>query len=294
MPSEPSPAPLQNGLRLLDGLSFAALRTLFTKGPGAARKVVGATLGAVQPKRNPWTVSPWDIARAFATPESVAIHGGDWTDGTTAPLERFIIALLLRSFAPRQIVEVGTYRGVTTRLLLDNLPSGAHLHTIDLPPAVDPQSLTAATDARLIITREVGIQYHSHPLADRVTQILGNTFEPATWSQVPEGVEFAFIDASHSYEAARNDTERLWPKLMPGAVVIWHDYTETVSAERGVGKYIRERLPSDAGIFLCEGTDLALRLPVEALRAGEARVAAAYPPGHAPVRKGPLVPAWHR
>jgi Methyltransferase domain len=294
MASTQASSPLRQLVRSIDGFSLATLRTLLFRGPGKARKVIGATLQAASPNPNPWTVSEWTLVRAFPTSQPLLLNGGDWTDGCTAPLERFIMALLLRHFAPKLVVEVGTYRGITTRLLLDNLSEDARIYTIDLPLGASASEFNESTDARLIAGRKVGIEYHSHPRAGQVTQILGNTLEAETWKTIPNGVDFAFIDASHSYEAVRNDTERVWPKLAPNAVVMWHDYTQDVSHERGVGQYIRELIPKDPGIFLCEGTDMAFRVPVEALRQAETRLPQWFVDGSYPRRFPAGVTAWRR
>jgi len=282
--------PLIEAAKLIDGMSLAAVRTLVLRGPAAARKVIGGALATVWPKPAPQVMDYWDIVRAFPVKGNVVIEAGSWQDGCTAPLERFLTAQLLRFFRPVTILEVGTYGGTTTRLLLDNMPAEARVYTIDLPPDVKASDVAAASDERLIQHRQVGVEYRDHPLAKNVTQILGNTFEPATWQQAPEGVDFAFIDASHSYEAVRNDTERLWPKLSPAAVVLWHDYTETDSPERGVGKYLRERMTREQDIFVCAGTDLACRIPQALLAEGAARVPGWYPAEDYPRRRprGPL------
>lgn len=281
--------PLIEVVKLIDGLSLAAVRTWLLRGPAAARKVVGGALATVWPKPPPQVMDYWDIVRAFPATENLVIDAGSWQDGCTAPLERFLIAQLVRHFQPRTIVEVGTYRGTTTRLLLDNMPPDARIYTIDLPLDAKASEITAASDERLIRHRQVGAEYQAHPLAKNVTQILGNTFEAATWEQVPEGIDFAFIDASHSYEAVRNDTERLWPKLSPKAIVLWHDFTETDSRERGVGKYLRERMALELDTFVCAGTDMACHIPQAILAEGAARVPGWHPAADY-ARRRPLGP----
>ncbi len=270
---------IRNLFRALAGCSPAALWALATRGPGAARKVIGGALATYWPNPGPPTMSFWDIVRAFPANDDLIINAGSWQDGCTAPLERFILAQLVRHFKPRTIVEVGTYRGVTTRLLLDNIPSGSRIYTIDLPLETDAGGLQAVSDERLITHRVVGADYLQHPNRAAVTQILGDTFDPLTWKQVPDNVEFAFIDASHSYEAVRNDTEKLWPKLSKGAVILWHDYTETVSPERGVGRYIRELMRKHEDVFVCSGTDMAARIPQPLLLEGAKRVPGWHPAG---------------
>ncbi len=88
----------------------------------------------------------------------------------------------------------------------------------------------------------------------------------------------------------RNDTERLWPKLSAEAVVLWHDYTETDSPERGVGRYLRERMVGEQEIFVCAGTDMACRAPQALLAEGAARVPGWHPAGDYARRRpaGPL------
>ncbi|MEI8342664.1 MAG: class I SAM-dependent methyltransferase [Verrucomicrobiota bacterium] len=265
--------------RAVGGCSPVALWALATRGPAVARKVIGGTLATLWPKQGAPVMSFWDIVRAFPVDEELIIHAGSWQDGCTAPLERFVMAQLLHFFKPKKIVEVGTYRGTTTRLLLDNLSPDARIFTIDLPLETDASSLQAMSDERLIIHRKVGAEYHPHPRREAVTQILGDTFDPKTWEQVPDGIDFVFIDASHSYEAVRNDTEKVWPKLTENAVILWHDYTESVSPERGVGRYIRELMETKEDVFVCAATDMAIRIPQPLLAEGAARVPGWHPSG---------------
>jgi predicted O-methyltransferase YrrM len=271
--------PVSQALRAMDGCSLAAMRKLVTEGEGAARAVVSATLAAANPRRVPAMLS-LDIVRAFPVQENPVIYAGAWTSGCTTPLERFLIAQLLRYFHPDMIVEVGTFRGETTRLILDNSNDSARVCTIDLPIQTAGESVQAATDLGLIQHRMVGEAFVGHARAAQMTQVFGDTFDPGTWERIPNGVQFAFIDASHSYDAVRNDTEQLWPKLTPDAVVIWHDYTDWVSPERGVGKYLRERMLHEKDIFICPETSLGFRIPLPILTAALDRVPSWFPAGH--------------
>jgi hypothetical protein len=63
-------------------------------------------------------VSYWDVVRASPVEENVAVYGGGWYGGCTAPLERYLLAHLVRYFKPKTPIEIGTFRGGTTRLLL--------------------------------------------------------------------------------------------------------------------------------------------------------------------------------
>ncbi len=273
---------IRTALRSLDGFSIAATRVLITRGPKSARKVIGETLRAATAPDQYHTADLFDLVRAFAVDETLVFDGGSWVDGCTAAHERFLLAQLVRFFKPRTLLEVGTYRGATTRLFLDHLPDQATIYTIDLPPRCDLSEVSRATDEHLILNREVGAEYRAHIKAQSVVQIFGNTFHSATWKQIPDGIEFAFIDASHSYEAVRNDTEMVRGKCSVDAVVVWHDYCEGDPhnpGEYGVGKYIREEMRAREDVFIVLGTTLGMQIPVPALLEAEKRIASFFPSG---------------
>ncbi len=283
---------LRKSLRAAAGVSPAAVWVLLQRGPAAAREVLGETLRAARKRGSEPVASPWDLVRAFAVDENIVLNSYNWFDGSMAPLERFLLAQLVRYFKPKTILEIGTFRGTTTRLFLDNAPSIARIYTIDLPTAVNPSEVRAATDARLIQHRKVGADFDGHPGAERVVQVFGSSLDSSTWEQIPRGIEFAFIDASHSYDAVRNDTERTFQVLAEGGVVAWHDYTEDESLERGVGKYLREKMATRKNIFCCSDTDLALRVPASALIEGRRRIAEYFPGRQLDVLDGEAAFSW--
>jgi len=247
-----------------------------THGSAAARSVMWQTRQAalrIDPRLSR-VVSFWDLVRAFPTSEDVVLFAGGWNDGCTAPLERYLLAHLIRYFRPKLFLEVGTFRGCTTRIVLDNVQDSSTIYTIDLP--VDQErdftSIPAATDERLIRQHVVGLEYRDHPRKGQIHQVFGNTFDPVTWEGIPGGVDFAFIDASHSYEAVKNDSENVGRKMDESAVIVWHDFTEGDSSERGVGQFIREQMKQRDDIFLCEATTLAIRIPSLRLRESRHRI----------------------
>ncbi|NDQ56079.1 MAG: class I SAM-dependent methyltransferase [Acidipila sp.] len=210
----------------------------------------------------------------FATDEYVIIHDGEWTDGCISPLERYLLAHLIHYFKPKVLLEVGTYRGCTTRIFHDNALEGAQIYTVDLPPKVEAKSVPHASDLRLIDTRDVGVVFSTCAADGRcqIHQIFGNTFDPQTWGKLPEHCDFIFIDASHTYEAVRNDTRQALKHCGPRTVVVWHDYSEHVTVERGVGRFIRELMRERSDIFICPDTTLAILIPAEEFKAGQERV----------------------
>lgn len=260
-------------LKFIDGCSLAAVRVGLTRGPAAARKVIGETLRAAHPPDVP-QIHWWDLARMFANDENIVLHDGEWTDGCIAPLERYLLAHLVHYFKPKVLLEVGTYRGCTTRLLHDNAPAGAEIYTIDLPPGVAATAVAHSSDARLINTRDVGATFAHFSGNGRckIRQVFGSTFDASTWEGLPRQFDFVFIDASHTYEAVRNDTRRVLQRCGRGTVVAWHDYSEHVAVERGVGRFIRELMRERSDIYVCPDSTLALLLPSAQVEAGRRRV----------------------
>jgi predicted O-methyltransferase YrrM len=269
---------IRESIRAVEGCSLAAVRTLVSRGPGPARKVMGETLkAATPPDQSLHTMTAWSLVRSFPLGQEVSVKADGWFDGSTAPLERFLMAYLVRYFQPKTILEIGTYRGTTTRLFLDNMPATTKIYTVDLPLGTEAAEIEASTDARLIKHRRLGIDFQGHPLEKNVTQVLGNTMDQKTWENIPAEIDFAFIDASHSYEAVKVDSEQTFKKLSSRGVVLWHDYSENETAERGVGKYIRELMRSREDIFICPETDIAFRIPLEILLEGAQRVPDFFP-----------------
>jgi len=53
-------------------------------------------------------------------------------------------------------------------------------------------------------------------------------------------LDFAFIDADHSYEGAHPDVEAWWPKIAPGGVLGGHDYDLPTHPHFGVKRAVDE------------------------------------------------------
>ena len=91
------------------------------------------------------------------------------------------------------------------------------IYTIDLPDDEVPGNIT---DLRLAANKRRPFLSPS----DRVRQILTDSKK---WDGLLDRkVQFAFIDADHSYAGIRNDTEKTIPLLDSYACICWHDALE--------------------------------------------------------------------
>ena len=152
------------------------------------------------------------------------------------PGELAVLCSLVKWKNPQVVVEIGTFKGLTTLHLSKNTSDTCHIYTVDLPPEAakdpsifsDPQLVQKATKTERA--------YGNDP---KITQILQDS-TTIEWGKILDRpVDFAFVDASHLYHHVRGDTEGILKVLAPEGVVVWHDY-RPVEIRRGVKKYLVE------------------------------------------------------
>lgn len=162
---------------------------------------------------------------------------------------------LLVAENPREVLEIGTYMGHTTRAMAENLDT-ATIHTLDLPPdfsaAADVAGLPPKDDFHLIARRVIGREFQGRDCQKRIVQHFGDT---ATYDFQKAGrPTFFFIDGSHTYEYCKSDSEKCLALCPAGGVFLWHDCNET---HPGVVRFVLEWRALGRDIVRIEGTDLA-------------------------------------
>jgi predicted O-methyltransferase YrrM len=148
---------------------------------------------------------------------AVKLMPGTALDGGPNIVEQFILCALVKKIQPKTILEIGTFRGGTTWHFYDNAPPDTVIYTLDLPDDEVPGDVSnvdlAAEKNRPFL-----------PKSERVRQILINSKK---WDGVLDRkVQLAFIDADHSYQGVRNDTEKALVSLDSCACICWHDSLE--------------------------------------------------------------------
>jgi methyltransferase family protein len=148
---------------------------------------------------------------------AIKLMPGTALNGAPNVFEQFILCALVKKIQPQTILEIGTFKGGTTWHLCQNAPPDTTIYTLDLP---DDEVPADVTDLRLAANKRRPFL----PSSDRVQQIL---IDSKKWDGVLDRkVQFAFIDADHSYEGIRNDTEKTLPLLDSYACICWHDALE--------------------------------------------------------------------
>jgi SAM-dependent methyltransferase len=147
-------------------------------------------------------------------------------DGNISLYELIIIVDLIQTLKPTRLLEIGTFDGRTTLNMAANSSPGAVVFTLDLPKDSLNSTLLplAPFDAKFIANQAKGSKFADSEYQSKIVQLWGDsaTFD---FSPFVETMDFVFIDASHSYEYALQDSRTALRLLRnQGGVVLWHDY----------------------------------------------------------------------
>jgi hypothetical protein len=127
-------------------------------------------------------------------------HGpyGDEPGWGITLLETFLLIALARHENIRSIMEIGTYKGDTTRNLAMNL--AADIWTIDWNVSSESSHLEDLPNVHRIVgdSRYLGVV------------------------NLPRTVEMVFIDGGHQRDTVERDTELAF-RSVPKGVIVWHD-----------------------------------------------------------------------
>jgi hypothetical protein len=141
--------------------------------------------------------------------------------------ELLILATVTRVLRPKKILEIGTYTGRTTSVLILNAPLDASIITLDLPPEGGPGAAMARTyldtDVDFVKTRKLAACLSELRLEQRCEQVLCDSleFDPSPHRGT---VELGFIDGAHALPYVKNDTLKMAVMAADRGLIFWHDY----------------------------------------------------------------------
>lgn len=197
----------------------------FIRSPALARQTLASLYNARIVARG--RVRSIEAADMIGTVHEVRLVNFVPEHGNVTPFELLCLCMMIKAFAPKQVLELGTFNGNTTLQIAANLETGASITTLDLPLGEAPAEGNDEHDAKLIhaAVRERP-RYLSSPYEDRVRQVYANSLEVDFATLTARPADFIFIDAGHSDECVRNDTEKSLKILAEGGCIVWHDYTQ--------------------------------------------------------------------
>jgi cephalosporin hydroxylase len=156
--------------------------------------------------------SAWALARS-----SIVKHGAmQHVDELTA------FTKIVRSLAPRTVVEIGTAQGGVFWLLCRLATPDATLVSLDLPP-----------DDRFSGGRKESVDLQAMKTgAQTVCAIHGNSHAPEMPERVREAlggrpIDLLFIDGDHTYEGVSADYAMFSPLVRTGGLIGFHDIVKT-------------------------------------------------------------------
>jgi len=172
------------------------------------------------------------------------------------PAYHYVIASVVRAIAPEAILEIGTFKGVTTYLMLLNTDR-CQIVTVDLPLETTAESQRHLNDGdrRLVgIGRQaVGAAFQGKPGSERIRQVLQDSMKLNVREHL-QSADLVFVDGGHTYELVKNDTEKAFEILSDRGTVLWDDYG---CWHPGVPRYLDE-LSEKMTLFRIEETGLVI------------------------------------
>lgn len=178
----------------------------------------------------------------------------EYEDGMLPVKEAMALLAIVVTEQPKEILEIGTYMGHTTKLMAENLKNST-IHTIDLPEDyntdIDPIEIPK-DDFHLIRRRMVGREFKGHSCEKTIKQYFADTAE---WDFREAGKpELFFIDGSHTYEYCKSDSEKCFELAGGKGVFLWHDCDVN---HPGVVKLISEWRALGRNVVRIQDTSLA-------------------------------------
>jgi predicted O-methyltransferase YrrM len=175
----------------------------------------------------------------------------------TALDELAYMALITRVLRPKNIFEIGTFRGRTALNFALNSPEDCRIWTMDLPP-VDRRNIdeqTNAADAAIVACSDTGVDYRGKDVAGKIHQLFGDSSK-FDFSPYYEQMDIVLVDGAHHLEAVKSDTENALRMIRPGGMILWHDFAN-YGDYNDVTRAVLEILPPEK-IVQIAATELAV------------------------------------
>jgi predicted O-methyltransferase YrrM len=213
------------------------------------------------------TAAVWDFNARVSVPvvpmeslvksgQEIRLHLGSGQFGETPVMDLVALSILVAQARPAILFEFGTFTGLGTLHLALNSPTSSIVHTLDLKPD-ERDSITGLDWEAAIEQSTIGSLYRAIPDVDaRVRQHWGDSRSFDT-RDLHGTVDFIFIDAAHSYEFGRSDTEKAIALASPGATVVWHDYNRVCP---DVQRVVAEQVPRFAPVAIADTSIAFMRL----------------------------------
>lgn len=117
--------------------------------------------------------------------------------------------------ANREVLELGSFEGLSAWGMA---VSAKHITCVDTFRANSAGQQQMPQLTTLDAFKKATARFNN------VAHFVGTSEEASRSNVISPNFDMIFIDATHTHPEVRDDTQRWWPKLRPGGVMVWHDY----------------------------------------------------------------------
>lgn len=171
------------------------------------------------------------------------------------------VTYLVRTEVPGEIIECGVWRGgsmmAVARRLLDLDAADRHLHLLDTfgespPPTVEdgPEAsswfeehadvLDSSPTMQTASLAEVRANIARVGYPDELLHFVPGLVEETVPAHAPASIALLRMDTDW-YGSTRHQLEHLWPRMVPGGIVIIDDYGRWDGCRRATDEYFQDR-----------------------------------------------------
>lgn len=190
------------------------------------------------------------------------------TIGSITLVDQMVLLCLEELIKPNMMLEIGTFQGYTTRLLVKN-SNAKTIYSVDLPTM--EKSILTVPDAEKVLSNGDYNDDYLRDIQNKSGEIYLDGLEAEYLQRIKlikqdsttidfslkfQGVNFVFIDGGHNYDIVRSDTENSL-NIIDQGVIIWHDFASGIHSD--VTHYINERAKLNQ-IFHVSGSLCAFQL----------------------------------
>ena len=135
-------------------------------------------------------------------------------------------------------VEIGVYKGGNSRNILDNL-------NIELLYSIDPYIAWKGDHFHNQGDYNLWYKVARNKLRKYNNSILIRDYSKNAIEQIPDNLDFIYIDGDHTYKGIKNDVELYYGKVKSGGIIGGHDFmfhkeNKEINRYPGVSKYVQE------------------------------------------------------
>ena len=172
--------------------------------------------------------------------------------------ELMVLSSICKVLQPKKVFEFGTFTGASTLAIAANSHPDATVHTLDIPPD-NRKTHRTGVGSDIPFEFEIGEAFLGTAWESKINIHLHDALQLDA-TPFARQMDLVFIDADHTYDFVKSDTQKALDMLKPGGVILWHDYRwDEESPEcAGVTRWVNEFYQDQGSCYEVKGTRFAV------------------------------------